>query len=159
MAFPVSGPNGNAESVAEQIDGQVSSALAQTLQWRNSVNATGNVQSMEAESVYQSLLALRAYVQERKTVPGLEQAYLRRFPTLGSFDPSAEWNAALLAIDNFASWFQANWPERTASNKPAFTAFSVGTGELQQFTVTLGAAARAALVSRLDAVMAAFTTP
>lgn len=158
MAFPYSGPNSNAESVAEQIDQLAASAVALTSAWRTSVNASSTVDSLQAEAVYQALVSLRAYVQVNGSVSGLAAAYLRRFPTLpGGFNPTSEWTAADTAIVNFGLWFQANWPERTAGNKPAFEQFNATNGALERFTINLNASARTALVGLLDAVLAAFT--
>lgn len=158
MAFPYSGPNSNAERVAEQIDQLTASAIALASAWRTSINSGAALDSLQAEGVYQALVSLRAYVQANKTVPGLGGAYLRRFPGLsGEFDPNTEWAAANTAIVNFGQWFAANWPERSASNKPAFVQFTASTGVLEKFTINLGAAARSTLVSLLDAVLAAFT--
>lgn len=158
MAFPYSGPNGNAESVAAQIDQLAKSAADATTAWRAAVNGGAAVDSLQAAAVYQALVSLRAYVSANGSVPGLAAAYLRRFPGLpGDFNPVAEWAAADQAIVSFGLWIQANWPERSASGKPAFQQFDAATGVLEQFTVNLNAAARTALVGLLDAVLAAFT--
>ena len=160
MAFPYSGPGGNALSVALQIDSQVGSALAVVQQWRTDVNATGIVSSQQAERAYQTLVALHAYVAARGAVPGLAQAYVFLFPSLGTFNPGAEWNVVRQAIEDFAAWFQANWPEKTASGKLALTQFIAGpAGQLTQFSINLDASAKAMLVAKLDAVLAAFVTP
>jgi hypothetical protein len=159
MPFPVSGASGNGETVAASIDGQVRSALVKVAGLRAKANSTGDVNSAEAEDAFQSLVSLRSYVEARKATPGLAAAYMRRFPTLESFDPATEWNAALLAIGSFADWFVANWPQKSAAGKPAFSEFNPSTLELQAFTVTLSASPRAQFVARLDAVLAAFTTP
>ena len=158
MAFPYSGPNSNAESVAEQIDQLAASAIALTSAWRASINGGAALDSLQAEAVYQALVSLRAYVGANSGVPGLAAAYLRRFPGLpGAFDPITEWSAANTAIVNFGMWFQANWSERSAANKPAFVQFNASTGVLEKFTINIGASARTALVGLLDAVLAAFT--
>lgn len=157
MAFPYSGPNSNGESVAEQIDQLTASAVALTSAWRASVNSGAAVDSLQAEAVYQSLVSLRAYVQANGGVSGLAEAYRRRFPGLPvNFNPATEWVGANTAIVNFGAWFQANWPERTAGNKPAFVQFNASNGVLEKFTINLGASARTALVGLLDAVLAAF---
>lgn len=157
MAFPYSGPNSNAESVAEQIDQLTASAVALTTAWRTSVNGGAAIDSLQAEAVYQALASLRAYVATNSGVSGLAAAYLRRFPTLpGGFNPVAEWAAADTAIVNFGLWFQANYPERTASGKPAFQQFGAA-GPLERFTSNINPAARSTLVGLLDAILAAFT--
>jgi hypothetical protein len=156
MAFPYS-TSGNAESVADQIDSMVGSAIAQTSTWRASVNSGAAIDSQQAEAVYQALVSLRAYVLTNGGRAGLDAAYKRRFASLpGGFNPVTEWTGANTAIVNFGTWFASNWPERTASNKPAFAAFNPTTGELQRFTVDLAGSARASLVGYLDAVLAAF---
>ncbi len=158
MAFPYSGPNSNAESVASQIDQLTASAIALTTAWRTSVNGGAALDSLQAEAVFQALVSLRAYIAANGAVPGLAAAYLRRFPTPpGGFNPATEWTAADTAIVNFGLWFAANWPERTASGKPAFVQFNAATYVLEKFTVTINSSARAALVGLLDAVLAAFT--
>jgi len=157
MAFPYTGNGNNAERVAEQIDQLAASALALTSAWRTAVNSGAPVDSLQAESVYQALASLRAYVATNGSVPGLAAAYLRRFPGLsGGFSPAAEWVAVDTAITNFGQWFAANWPERSAGNKPAFQQFGASTGVLEKFTVNLGGSSRTTLVGLLDAVLAAF---
>lgn len=157
MAFPYSGPNSNAESVAEQIDQLTASAVALTTAWRTSVNGGAAIDSLQAEAVYQALVSLRAYALANGGVQGLADAYRRRFELPLAFNPLTEWVAANTAITNFGVWFAANWPERTASNKPAFCQFNATTGVLEKFTININGAARTALVGLLDAVLAAFT--
>jgi hypothetical protein len=160
MAFPYSGSGGNALSVAEGIDSQVGNALGQTQQWRTNVAASGVVNSQQAETVYQTLVALRSYVAAHDNTPGLAEAYVFLFPTLPvDFHPAAEWVVAKQAIGQFVTWFQDNWPERTQAGKPAFSQFIAASGELVGFSVNLNAAAKNELVARLDAVLAAFQTP
>lgn len=157
MAFPYTGSNSNAELVAEQIDSMVGAALAKTSAWRAAINGTSQIDSLQAQDVYQTLAAMMAYVSTRGGVDGLAEAYRRRFPSLSeAFNPATEWGAASTAIANFGSWFQANWPERTASNKPAFSQFSPTTGELIRFSINLSAPAKTSILALLDAVVAAF---
>lgn len=160
MAFPYSGPGGNALSVALQIDQQVGSVLALVLQWRTDVNANGMLNSLQAKNAYQALTALHAYVGERGAVPGLAQAYQFLFPSIGAFNPGAEWNAARLAIEDFVGWFQNGWPEKSPGGKPALDQFQPGpAGQLSQFSHNLTAPQKTTLLGKLDAVLAAFTTP
>lgn len=157
MPFPYPSNGNDAEAVADQIGQQAASAIAITSAWRASINGGAALDSLQAEAVYQALTSLRAYVTTNGEVPGLAAAYLRRFQNLPSgFHPAMEWGAANTAIVNFGLWFQANWPERSASGKPAFVQFGASTGALEKFTINLGASARTALVGLLDAVLAAF---
>lgn len=157
MAFPYSGSSGNAETVAGQIDDLIGSAVAQALAWRQSIEASPTIVSEQARAVYQALLGLRAYVEDRKGIGGLAEAYERRFSGLSGFDPGAEWEAGRLAIEQFAAWFQANWPKRvTGTGEPAFSQFGAADGQLTSFTISLSSPARTALVEKLNAVLGAF---
>lgn len=157
MAFLYSGPSSNAVAVAQQIDQQAANAVGLTTAWRTAINSGAAVDSEQAASVYQALVSLRAYVQANGGVVGLVDAYKILFPGApAGYNPVAEWGAVNTAITNFGTWFAANWPERSASNKPAFSRFQAGTGVLERFTVNLDPAARATLIGLLDAVLAAF---
>jgi len=158
MAFLYSGPSSNAVAVAQQIDQQAANAVGLTTAWRAAISSGAAADSEQSASVYQALVSLRAYVQANGGVVGLVDAYKILFPGAPpGYSPVAEWGAVNTAITNFGQWFAANWPERTASNKPAFSRFNGATGVLERFTINLDPAARSVLVGMLDAILAAFT--
>ena len=156
MTFPTGRATDDAETIAAQIDGQLSRTLARLTAWRSTIEATSMVDSLEAQDRYQSIAASVVLVDAKKDTTGLAETYQRRFPAIGAADLASEWIAARTAMVAFLTWMQGNWPERTGTNKPAFLEFGP-TGELRKFTISLPAPARTSLLARIDAVLAAFS--
>lgn len=158
MPFPTSRQVDSAERLAETIDATVSAMLEQIVAWRTRIAVNSATDSGDAQARYQECVAVRAFVESKKASPGLAEAYRRRFSSLPpDFDATAAWAEAAGALAAFALWFQQNWPEKTATGKPAYLQWDTLTGQHTTFTVPLTGGAKGAVLSRLDAVIAAFT--
>jgi hypothetical protein len=156
MAYPTSRTDDSAEAVAVEIDGQASATLDQLESWRVRIAAGGDVSGSEAHANYQRLTALRTFMAAKIAADpvGITDAYHRHFTDLGPFDPVAEEAVSRAAIDSFKTWFQTNWP-KTTQGWPAFAAYG-STGELVDLAVPLTTNQRNTVISRIDAVLAAF---
>lgn len=158
MTFPTSRQVDSAERVVETIDSTLSNMLDQLQAWRERIDASSNTDSGDAQARYQEIVAVKVFVDGKKNTPGLAEAYERRFTNLGTtFNAAAEWVAALNAINDFVTWFQTNWPEKTASGRPSYLAWNATTGEHQTFQIPLTGTAKTTLLARLDAILAAFS--
>jgi hypothetical protein len=155
MTFPTSRQDDSVEAIARQIDAMVSAAIDRLQSWRAEV-ASSSLQGYSSREAYQQLISARNYVNSKGSAPGLAEAYKRMFNSLPvEFNPVTEWNASAAAIVSFATWFQANWPQKTAAGHPAFESFAAN-GEIQQLMLTLTNAQRTSLLAQIDGVLATF---
>jgi hypothetical protein len=142
--------------VTASIDSRLSSMYDQVLAFRATVNAGTSVVSTAAENVYQVVTSTRTYCEAKKNTPGLAEALRRYFFTLGvDFNPGSEWSAVRVPMDALVTWLQGNLP-KDASGRPVFNQFNAVSGELEPFSITISGANKTTLLSRLDALLAAF---
>jgi hypothetical protein len=147
----------NIETLAASLSAQVYSVQAMVAAWRSAINTDSASDGLQAESCYQAMVSLRNFgtpIVAANSV-ALAAAYVRRNPALNNFEPSAEWTTLKTAIDNFVTWFQANWPKNAQGN-PTFQQYNAS-GDLQSLSVPLGGAMKTTVLANLDAVLNAFT--
>jgi hypothetical protein len=153
MGFPA---GGGAEGAAADISGSLANLHVVLTAWRTKVQAGTVLASMETEQILQQIVAIRNNVNSSQTIPGLAEAYTRRFfgytGNLGT-----DWTAAYNALTTLGSWIVANWPEKSAAGRPAYVEINATTGEQQSFNATITTAQRNALVNNITAVLNAIT--
>jgi hypothetical protein len=149
---------GDAEQTAASLNDLIKSARAQIEEWRNRLNLSPTIDGETASEKYQAVVSLRSFILNNNDIPGLIPAYIRRFPQLpNGYNVKTEAAAAMSTIVDFAAWFQANWPHKTAQGYPAFQQFgnASANGQLIKLTIDLDASALQTLKDKLDAMLAA----
>lgn len=147
----------DAEGVAANIVTMTRRLRLDLTAWRAQIDGASAIDGLAAAERYQQLASYRTTVAAwiAADPAGIAAAYLRRRPALNSFDATARWAELEPPLAAFLTWFQAAWPRLTTEGYPAFQRFGPATGELQSLTVTLAAPAKAVILGRIDAVLAA----
>jgi hypothetical protein len=154
VTWPTDTVTPSPDSVAQALNGQIRQLVNRFATWRASINTTGLVGSSDALENYSQAIALRRNMTSWQGTTGLAAA-IQRLYNQPSFDPATEGATVKSALDSFVTWFQTNWP-KTAGGFPAFHSYDAVTGDITDFTITLAAAQKTAVLARIDAVLATF---
>jgi hypothetical protein len=156
MPFPIGLTRNDATEVARRMNNALKVAYDRATDWRVEV-AAGSLNSFTTRETYQALALARQTTVSGLSVAGLAEAYRRMYPTLPvDFNPSTAWDEAETPVSALLAFVRNNWPHRDASGRPVFEAADPVSGELKPLSVAINAGTRTALLSRIDAVLAAF---
>jgi len=155
MPFPTQSGAETVDRIAAQISANFLVAKTALTVWRGDVER-GRVSGSASREAYLQVIGARNFAAAQVGRKRLSQAFVRNNPDLpDDFDFPTALNEPEQAIQAFAAWFRANWPQTTKDGHPAFEGYSAATGDLESLDVRVRDAARTELLALIDAVLAA----
>jgi hypothetical protein len=163
MTIPVRGTVDNASKIAAELDDLLTNFYNNLKAWRERIATSNGTDSWDAAERYQEMTSLRVQVEQRagagQNTGGISAAYIRGYPDHqgGVWQGGQEWAATRAALDPLITMLRDNWPEKTATGKPAYRAFHPTNYQLVSFNVPFAGQKLTNLLNQIDAVLATFT--